>query len=103
MHNTVLLDYMLLLHMLLLLKNLAIISTTLYSDGTTHSKQHRSKRVKPNGSPCANNHCSTRYEEIFRHNKHTHLLESCYRPKLQAQSLSPSQTTSRDAKLTQHI
>ena len=22
--------------------------------------------------PCANNHCSTRYEQSFRHNKHTH-------------------------------
>ena len=29
-------------------------------------------RVQPNGSPCANNHCSTRYEQSFRHNKHTH-------------------------------
>ena len=46
--------------------------TTFYSDGTTHTKQHRSKRVQPNGSPCANNHCSTRYEQSFRHNKHTH-------------------------------
>ena len=23
-------------------------------------------------APCANNHCSTRYEQSFRHNKHTH-------------------------------
>ena len=30
-------------------------NTTFYSDGTTHIKQHRSKRVQPNGSPCANN------------------------------------------------
>ena len=30
------------------------------------------KRVQPNGSPCANNYCSTRYEQSFRHNKHTH-------------------------------
>ena len=37
--------------------------TTLCSDGTTHSIQHRSKGVQPNGSPCANNHCSTRYEQ----------------------------------------
>ena len=37
-----------------------------------HTKQHRGKRVPPNGSPCANNHCSTRYEQSFRHNKHTH-------------------------------
>ena len=29
-----------------------------YSDGTTHSKQYRSKGVQPNDSPCANNHCS---------------------------------------------
>ena len=46
----------------------------LYSDGTTNSKQHRSKGVQPNGSPCANNHCSTRYEQNFRHNKHIHTL-----------------------------
>ena len=32
----------------------------------------RSKRVQPNGSPCANNPCSTRYEQSFGHNKHTH-------------------------------
>ena len=50
-------------------------NTTLYSDGTTHSKQHRSKGVQPNGSPCANNHCSTRYEQSFRHNKHTHTYQ----------------------------
>ena len=30
------------------------------------------KGVQLNGSPCANNHCSTRYEQSFRHNKHTH-------------------------------
>ena len=47
-------------------------NTILYSDGTTHSKQHRSKGVQPNGSPCANTYCSTRYEQSFRHNKHTH-------------------------------
>ena len=47
-------------------------NTTLYSDGTTHSKQHRSNGVQPNGSPCANNHCSTLHEQSFRHNKHTH-------------------------------
>ena len=34
-------------------------NTTLYSDGTTHIKQHHSKGVQPNSSPCANNHCST--------------------------------------------
>ena len=28
--------------------------------------------IQPNGSPCANNHCSTQYEQSFRHNKHTH-------------------------------
>ena len=32
-----------------------------------------------------------------------HLSESCYIPRFQAQSLSSSQTTSRDAKPTQHI
>ena len=49
--------------------------TPLYSDGTTHSKQHRSKGVPPNGSPCANNHCITRYAKNFRHNKHTHTYQ----------------------------
>ena len=71
---------------------------------TTHIKQHRSKRVQPNGSPCANNHCSTRYEQSFRHNKHTHTNQKAATDKhSSAQSLSSSQTTSRDAKPTQHI
>ena len=47
-------------------------NTTLYSEGTTHSKQHRSKEVQPNDSPFPNHHCSTWYEQSFRHNKHTH-------------------------------
>ena len=47
-------------------------NTTLNSDGTTHIKQHPSKGVQSNSSPCANNHCSTQYEQSFRHNKHTH-------------------------------
>ena len=47
-------------------------NTILYSDGTTHIKQHHGKGVQPNGSPCANNHCSTRYEQSVRHSKHTH-------------------------------
>ena len=46
--------------------------TTLHSDCTTHIKQHRSKGVQPNGSPCANNHRRTRYEQKFRQNIHTH-------------------------------
>ena len=40
-------------------------NTTLYSDSITLSKQHRSKGVQPNGSPCANNHCSTRLSKAF--------------------------------------
>ena len=43
-----------------------------YSDGNTHIKQHRSKGVQANWSPCANKHCITQYEQSFRHNKHTH-------------------------------
>ena len=50
-------------------------STTLYSDGTTRSKQHRKKWVQPNGSTCTNNHRSPRYEQSFRHNKHTHTYQ----------------------------
>ena len=47
-------------------------NTTLHSDGTIHIKQYRSKGVQAIGSPCATNHCSTRYEQSFRRNKHTH-------------------------------
>ena len=39
-------------------------------------KLHRNKGVQPNGSPCANNHCCTPYEQ------------SCYRPGFHAQSLT---------------
>ena len=49
-------------------------NTTLYNHGTTHIKQHRRKAVHPNGSPCADNHCSTRYDQNVRHNQHTHLI-----------------------------
>ena len=41
----------------------------------THIIQHRSKGFQPNGSPCTNNHGSTRYEQRFRHNKHTHTYQ----------------------------
>ena len=41
---------------------------------TTHSKQHHSKGVHPNGSPCANNHCSTRYEQSFFDTINIHTL-----------------------------
>ena len=62
------------------------------------------KGFNQNGSPCANNHCSTRYEQNFRHSKHTHTNQKAATNKqFQAQSLSSSQTTSRDAKPTQHI
>ena len=73
--------------------------TTLDSDGTTHSKQHRSKGAQPNGSPCANNHCSTRYEQSFD-TIHIHTL---IRKLLQTNipgTTSSSQTTSRDANTT---
>ena len=40
-------------------------NTTLYSDGITHSKQHRSKGVQPNGSPCANNHVALDMSKAF--------------------------------------
>ena len=54
-----------------------------------------------NGGPI--NHCSTRYEQTFDTiNIHT-LIESCCRQTFQAQSLSSSQTTLRDANPTQHI
>ena len=47
----------------------------LFLSVATHCKQHRCKGVPPNGSPCANNHCSTRYEQSFRHNKHTYTYQ----------------------------
>ena len=48
---------------------------------------------------------STRYEQSFRHNKHTHTNQKSGtdRQTFHAQSLSSSQTTSGDAKPTQHI
>ena len=49
-------------------------NTTLYSNGTTRIKR-TPYLVQPNSSPCANNHCSTRYEQSFRHNKHTHTYQ----------------------------
>ena len=91
---------------------------------STHIKQHRCKGVqpngslcannhcstryeqsfrhnRPNGSPCANNHCSTRYEQSFRHNKHTNtLIRKLLQTKIRG--TSSSQTTSRDENPTQH-
>ena len=58
--------------------------------GTKHNtlQWRHYKGVQLNGSPCANNHCNTRYEQSFWHNKHTHTYQrSCYRPTFQAQSL----------------
>ena len=40
-------------------------NTTLYSDGTTHIKQHLSKGVQSNGSPCTNNNCSIDMSKVF--------------------------------------
>ena len=78
-------------------------NTTIYSDGTTHIKQHRSDGVQPNGSPCGNNHCSSRHELSFRHNKHTHTYQKAATGQIyQPQSLSSWQTTSSEAKTTQH-
>ena len=37
-----------------------------------HYTLHRRKGVQPNGSTCANYHCSTRYEQSFRHCQHTY-------------------------------
>ena len=54
---------------------------TLYSNGIIYSKQHRSKGDQPNGSPCANNHCYTRYEQSYRHNKHTHTYQKLLQTK----------------------
>ena len=42
---------------------------------STVTVRHSSKGVQPNGSPCVNNHCGTRYEQSFRHNKHTHTYQ----------------------------
>ena len=77
--------------------------TPLYSDGTTHSKQHRSKGVQPNGSHVRTITVALVMSKAFDTiNIHT-LIRSCYRPRFQAQSLSSSQTTSKDANTTQHI
>ena len=80
-------------------------NTIVNSDGTTHSKQHRSKGGSTSWLPPSRTitvalDMSKGFETIHTY---THLSESCYRPTFQAQSLSSSQTTSRDAKHTQHI
>ena len=69
----------------------------------TPQQMGSTKWVQPNGSPCANNHCSTRYEQSFRHNKHTNTSQKSATDKISCQSLSASQTTSRDGKPTQYI
>ena len=43
--------------------------------GPHHSKQQGNKGVQPNGYPCANNQCNTRYEQSFQHNKYTHTYQ----------------------------
>ena len=58
-----------------------------------------SKRIQPNGSPCANNHCSTRYEQSFRHNKHTHTNQKAATDK-HSRHTHYVHTTSRDANPT---
>ena len=71
-------------------------------DDTTHNKQHRSKGVQPNGSPCANNHCCTRYEKNFD----TINIHTLIRKLLQINipdTIIKFIATSRDAKPTQHI
>ena len=45
---------------------------------------------------------STRYEQSFRHNKHAHSIRNLLQTYIPS-TLSSSQTTSRDAKPTQHI
>ena len=37
-----------------------------------HTLKHCRNGVQLNGFPCPANHCSTRFEQSFRHNKHTH-------------------------------
>ena len=79
-------------------------NTTLYSDGTTHIKQNRSKGVQPNGSPCANNHCSTRYmsKAFDTINIHT-LIKKLLQPKIPCTIIKLIEKYIRDAKPTQHI
>ena len=52
-------------------------NTTLYTDSTTHSKQHcrQMGSTKCPPPPCVNNHCSTRYDQSFRNNKYTHTYQ----------------------------
>ena len=42
---------------------------------STVTALHTLNNTVENGSPCANNHCSTRYAQSFRHNKHTHTYQ----------------------------
>ena len=64
---------------------------TLYSDGTTHSKQHRSKGVQPNGSPARTITVALDISKFFNTiNIHTIIRKLLPRPtpRFQAQPLS---------------
>ena len=78
--------------------------TTLYSNDIKHTKQHGSEGVQPNGSPARTITVPLDMSKAFDTiNICTHLSESCYITIFLAQSLTSLQTTSRDAKPTQHI
>ena len=47
-------------------------NTTLYSERTLHTLNNTVAKGLNEMPPCAKNHCSTRYEQSFRPNKHTH-------------------------------
>ena len=52
-----------------------ISTPTQHGYKTQHSTMmtlHTLNNTIANGFPCANNHCNTRYEQSFRHNKNTH-------------------------------
>ena len=78
-------------------------NTTLYSDGTTHSKQHRSKGVQPNDSLARTITVALDMSKPFDTISIHTLIRKLLQTNSQAQSLSSSQTTSMDAKPTQHI
>ena len=40
------------------------------------------KGFNQRASPCLNNHCSTRYEQSFGHNKHTHIYRKLLQTKI---------------------
>ena len=69
------------------LENILLPYITTNIPNTSMQHRYKTQHYTVTTLHTLNNHCSTRYEQSFRHNKHTHKSESCYRSRFLAQSL----------------